>query len=127
MYWTDDEDIETNIRLKFSRTSVTGPGGNQDQCPESPVVGPDSSISGQETHGTTLDGKVAACILQTETGLINCSACINAAFATFSSSLSRSDRDLARRILDNARSLKEAGLDKATCLVCSCLCLSCAN
>jgi hypothetical protein len=124
--WTDDEDIETSIRLRVSRTSVIGPGENQDQCPESPVVGPDPNTS-EEIHGTTLDGKDAACTLKTDTGLINCSACINIAFATFASNLSQSDRDLARRILDQARSLKETGLDKAARLVCSRLCRGCVD
>ncbi|KAF8446218.1 hypothetical protein L210DRAFT_3529314 [Boletus edulis BED1] len=112
----DDEDIETSIRLRFSRTSVVGPGGNQDQCPESPVVEPDANTSTQEIHGTTLDGKAAACTLKTTCGLINCSACIDTAFRIFTSSLSQSDRDLACRILDYVRSLKESGLKKETCL-----------
>ena len=117
--WTDDEDIETSIRLRVSRTSGVGPGGNQDQRPESPVVERDPSTSGEEIHGITLDGKDAACTLKTDTGLINCSPCINIAFATFTSNLSQSDRDLARRILDYARSSRETGLNKAACLVCS--------
>lgn len=125
--WTDDEDIETSIRLRFSRTPVVGPGGNRDQCPESPVVEPDPNSSAQEIHGTTLDGKEAACTLKTETGLIDCSACINTAFATFTSNLSQSDRDLARRIFDHARSFGETGLSKAACLVCSRLCPGCVD
>ncbi|KAF8559362.1 hypothetical protein OG21DRAFT_1594769 [Imleria badia] len=110
----DDEDIETSIRLRFSRTSVAGPGG--DQCPESPAVEPEVNTLGQEIHETTLDGKEAACTLKAETGLINCSACIDTAFATFTSSLGQSDRDLARRTLGLARSSRETGLNKATCL-----------
>ncbi|KAG8220242.1 hypothetical protein J3R82DRAFT_1283 [Butyriboletus roseoflavus] len=115
----DDEDIETSIRLRFSRTFVVGPGGNQDQSPESPVE-PDSNTLGQGIHGTTLDGKEAACTLKTEVGVINCSACIDTAFAIFTSSLSQSDRDLARRILDSAHRLRETGLNKAECLGLEC-------
>lgn len=115
---TDDEDIETGIRLRFSRTPVADPGGNRNRCYESPVIEFDANTLGQEVHGTTLDGKEAACTLKTEIGLINCSTCINAVFAIFSSSLIQSDRELARRIFDCVRSQKETGLSKVACLVC---------
>lgn len=113
----DDEDIETGVRLRFSRMSVGDPSGHQNQRYESHVTELDSKALRQETHGTTLDGKDAACALKTETGLTNCSACISAAFAVFTSTLIQSDYDLAHRIFDNVRHRGESGLDKAACLV----------
>lgn len=113
----DDEDIETGIRLRFPRTSVIDPGGNRNHHYETPAIEPDASAPGQEIHGTTVDGKEAACSLKTETGLINCSACINTTFESFTSSLIPSDRDPARQIFSDVRSRRETGLNKAACLV----------
>ncbi|KAG9314611.1 hypothetical protein JVU11DRAFT_5415 [Chiua virens] len=111
----DDEDIETSLRLRFSRATVVDPpaGGVQSQSHEGSAVQP--QFEG-EIHGTTFDGEEAACILKTETGFINCSSCLNKAFSTFTSGLVQSDRDLARQIFDRARSLKEPGLGKSLCL-----------
>ncbi|KAF8845363.1 hypothetical protein BDN67DRAFT_941224 [Paxillus ammoniavirescens] len=112
----DDDDIETDIRLKFARTSTAEPDGPENGSSETPFVETDSDPLGREEHGKTLDGKEAACTLKTSSGLVNCSGCINAAFTRFASGLSQSDGKLARRIFDGVRTFKDIGANKTTCL-----------
>ncbi|KAJ8462329.1 hypothetical protein ONZ51_g10973 [Trametes cubensis] len=116
----DDDDIETDIRVRY--LDIVGPPPEL-SVPEVPIEplnpgGEDMQVDtpSHAEHGVRADGESAFCRRTTE-GLVDCPACLDEAEALLLRELNQEERSVAGKILTVLREAGPAGLTKQTLLV----------
>lgn len=115
LIWTDDDDIETSIHVKFSTNVPTEQEVAENAFSETPLVELESTVADNDgVHDDgTWDGRNIACALKTSQGIINCARCIAAAMSGFTADLSLLDAELAQSILESVMTSGSVGIMKS--------------
>ena len=116
---TDDDQIETAIAVQYR---FTGEGREQNvHTPQMTLVQETTEFpqanDGEPGHGVNIDDNAACCKEMAPHGLVDCLACLDEAWATFSDMLDPESRIDAIWILDTVRQTKEVGVRKSDLLV----------
>ncbi|KAI0662526.1 hypothetical protein C8Q70DRAFT_908850 [Cubamyces menziesii] len=119
----DDDDIETDIRVRYLDIVGPPPELSVPELPTEPLNpgGEDMQVdtpshAGHAEHGVRADGEPAFCRRTTE-GLVDCPACLDEAEALLLRELNQEERSVAGKILTVLREAGPAGLTKQTLLV----------
>ncbi|KAI0651544.1 hypothetical protein C8Q79DRAFT_933943 [Trametes meyenii] len=116
----DDDDIETDIRVRYLIINCTLPAPEPE--PEPPELPAESSgtvedaqmqvaITAAAEHGSRVDGEPAFCRRRSE-GLVDCRACLDEAETLFLQELDQEERTVAEKVLAVLRNAGSAGLSK---------------
>ena len=121
--FADDDDIETDIRVRYLDIVGPPPELSVPELPTEPLNpgGEDMQVdtpshAGHAEHGVRADGEPAFCRRTTE-GLVDCPACLDEAEALLLRELNQEERSVAGKILTVLREAGPAGLTKQTLLV----------
>ena len=117
--YTDDDQIETAIAVRYR---FAGEGREQTiHTPQTTSIQETAefpqSNNGEYGHGINIDNNVACCKEIAPRGLVDCLACLDEAWASFSDTLDPESRTDAIWILDTVRQTKEVGVRKSDLIV----------
>lgn len=114
MFFSDDDDIETNISLWY-HLNEEGTSGRSESSRSSPEP---LELTADGGHGFNKSGADACCRRKSDQGLVDCGACLDEAWNVLWASLDAHSRDVAERILRVTAQAKEHGLKKTDVIVC---------
>lgn len=116
----DDNDIETNIQVRLNTLDGDDneAGGSAILPSDESQLNPTNVQDERMEHGKTVSGTDAACIMKTQSRIVDCVSCIESTFSEFAAHLDGEQQTLARNIFDRARSSLESGTSKSHYLVC---------